>query len=91
MDKPFKFCITKCRVVTCARTVNDKIRWTGHTSFAHITRGNIKMASNVCGEVDEVREERLRKRECYLIEWFILSSGSYSYFYCKRVVACSQL
>ena len=47
-------------------TVNNKIRWTGHTSFAHITRGNIKMASNVRGEADEVREERLRRRrECY--------------------------
>ena len=41
---------------SCARTVNDKIQWIGHTSFAHITRGNIKMASNVHGEVDQVRE-----------------------------------
>ena len=74
------------------------------------------MMSNVHGEVDEVKEERLRRRDCYrlrtashelrnlhtahhmaikthvhLIEWFLLSSGSYLYFYCKRVVACSQL
>ena len=43
-----------------------KIRWTGHTSFAYVTRGNIKMANNVRGEVNEVREERLRRRrECY--------------------------
>ena len=41
------------------QTVNDKIRWTNHTSFVHVTHGNIKMASNVCGEVDEVRKERL--------------------------------
>ena len=49
-----------------ARTVNNKIRWTGYTSFAHITCGNIKMVSNVHGEANEVREERLRRRrECY--------------------------
>ena len=29
-----------------------------------ITRGMLKMVSNVSGEVDEVREERLRRREC---------------------------
>ena len=30
-----------------------------------ITCGTLKMASNVCGEVNEVREERLRwRREC---------------------------
>ena len=29
-----------------------------------ITRGILKMVSNVSGEVDEVREEGLRRREC---------------------------
>ena len=42
------------------QTVNNKIQWTSHSSFVHITCGNIKMASNVHREVDEVREERLR-------------------------------
>ena len=40
----------------------DKIRLTSHSSFVHITRGNIKMASNVCIGVNEVKEERLRQR-----------------------------
>ena len=41
-----------------------KIQWTGHTSFAYVTRGNIKMANNVRGEVNEVREESVMNLEC---------------------------
>ena len=40
-------------------TVNNKIPWTSHSSFVHITHGNIKMVSNVHREVDE---ERLRRK-----------------------------
>ena len=37
------------------RTVNDKIRWTSHSSFVHITSGDIKMVSSVRREVNEER------------------------------------
>ena len=44
--------------------MNDEIQQTSHSRFLYITRGNIKMLSNVRREVDEVREERLiRRRE----------------------------
>ena len=48
--------------MSCGRTVNNKIKWTSHSSFVHITCGNIILVSNVRREVDEVREERLRRR-----------------------------
>ena len=60
MDKPFKFCIRQS--VACARTVNDKRRLTSHKTFVHYHVAALQMASNVRGEVDEVREDRLRKR-----------------------------
>ena len=67
IDKPYKFCIR--RSVTCAQSVNDKIRWTSHSSFVHCT--HLQMASYVRGEVDEVREERpdllsCQKHSCLL-------------------------
>ena len=49
------------RASRCARNVNDipDIRWTKHSSFAHITRGSI-MASDVRREANE---DRLNIRE----------------------------
>ena len=44
------------------RTVNDKIRWTSHSSFVHYHVAALQMASNVREEVDEVREDRLRRK-----------------------------
>ena len=47
--------------------MNDKIRWISHSlaiqllCTAHMAI--LQMASNVRGEVDEVREERLRRTE----------------------------
>ena len=61
MDKPFKFCLR--RSIAYARSVNDKIRWTSHSSFVHYHVAALQMTSNVHGEVDEVREDRLEEEE----------------------------
>ena len=60
MEKPFKFCIR--RSVACAQSVNNKIQWTSHTTFVHYHVAALQIASNVRGEVDEVMEDRLRRR-----------------------------
>ena len=55
--KPFKFCIC------CVHCVYNNEWLIVHNVL--ITHGVLKMVSNVCREVNEVREERLRrKREC---------------------------
>ena len=79
MDKPFKFCIR--RSVACARTVNDKIRLTSHKTFVHYHVAALQIASNVRGEVDEVREDRdrLRKRrERYRLRRLLVLIGETS-------------
>ena len=43
-------------------TVNEKLTV---CNILLITHDLLKMMSNICREVDEVREERIRRRECH--------------------------
>ena len=56
IEKPFKFLYIS---YAACMTVNGNL--TVHNML--ITHGVLKMASSWCREVDEVREERLRRRE----------------------------
>ena len=54
------------------RSVNNKIRWTSHSSFVHYHVAALQMTSNVHGKVDEVREDRLRRERDRLRRLLVL-------------------